>query len=105
MSISKEPYSRFNLSDPIKAEGETTFGLLKRFSFLDPNNLKPEQIISVEVTPELAGKPWMIAHQLYRSPVLDWVIVLFNKPINPVNWPAAGMVIKAPIESVVLPLV
>ncbi|MEM3000617.1 MAG: hypothetical protein QXU32_00675 [Nitrososphaerales archaeon] len=103
MPIAKEPYSRFNLSEPILFNGEATFGMIKRYPFLDPANLSDNQIISVQVTPELAGKPWMIADKLYNSPILDWVIVLFNKPINPVNWPHAGTIIKAPTESVVLP--
>lgn len=100
-----DPQSRFGLTTPIVFDGVETFGLTVQFPFLDPNNLKPTEIVSLQVTPELAGKPWAISQQLYNSPVLDWVIVLFNKPLNPVSWPATGTVIKAPVVSVVLPLV
>ena len=105
MTIEKEPQSRFNLSTPIIFNGVETFGLLTQFPFLDPNNLQPADIVTLTITPDLAGKPWAIANQLYNSPVLDWVIVLFNKPLNPVGWPKNGTVIKAPSNSVVLPLV
>lgn len=105
MTIEKEPQSRFNLSTPIIFDGVETFGLLTQFPFLDPNNLQPSDIVTLTITADLAGKPWAIANQLYNSPVLDWVIVLFNKPLNPVGWPKIGTVIKAPSNSVVLPLV
>jgi hypothetical protein len=105
MTIEKEPQSRFNLSTPIMFNGVETFGLLTQFPFLDPNNLEPSQIQNITITPDLAGKPWAIANKLYNSPVLDWVIVLFNKPLNPVGWPKNGTVIKAPVVTVVLPLV
>lgn len=100
-----DPQSRFGLSTPIIFNGVETYGLATQFPFLDPNNLKPTDITSLAITPDLAGKPWAIAQKLYNSPVLDWVIVLFNKPLNPVGWPAIGTVIKAPSVSVVLPLV
>lgn len=105
MTIEREPQSRFNLSTPIIFNGVETFGLLTQFPFLDPNNLQPSDIVTLTITPDLAGKPWAIANQLYNSPVLDWVIVLFNKPLNPVGWPTNGTVIKAPSNTVVLPLV
>lgn len=100
-----DPQSRFGLSTPIIFDGVETFGLVTPYSFLNPDNLKPTDITSLAITPDLAGKPWAIAQKLYNSPVLDWVIVLFNKPLNPVGWPAIGTVIKAPSVSVVLPLV
>lgn len=103
MAIAPDPQSRFRFSDSIIKDNIETFGIMTKHFFLDPKNLKDDQIQSVEVTPELAGKPWAIANKLYNSPVLDWVIVLFNRPINPVNWPVVGTVIKAPIESVVIP--
>jgi hypothetical protein len=103
MSIAKEPYSRFRLSQPIINGGIETFGLLKKFPFLDPNNLNQDDVITVNITHEFAGKPWAIANSIYNSPVLDWVIVLFNKPLNPVNWPHIGSVIKAPVARIVLP--
>lgn len=104
MSLAPDHQSRFRFSTSIVTpEGHETFALMSKHFFLDPANLTETQIQSVEVTPDLAGKPWAIANQLYNSPVLDWVIVLFNKPLNPVNWPPIGAVIKAPIQSVVLP--
>lgn len=103
MTIQKDPHSRFLLSNPVIHNNVETFGLMAKHFFLDPKNLRDDQINSFEVTPEFAGKPWAIADKLYNSPVLDWVIVLFNKPINPVNWPVVGTVIKVPVEDVVIP--
>lgn len=105
MSVSKEPQSRFKLSQPISIDGIDTYGLLKKFPFLDANSLDETDIVTIAVTPTLAGKPWAIADRLYGSPVLDWVIILFNRPINPMNWPENGSIIKAPAQKVVLPLV
>jgi hypothetical protein len=105
MTIEKDPQSRFSLSTPIVFNGVETFGLLTQFPFLDPNNLQPTDIVTLKITPDLARKPWAISQMLYNSPVLDWVIVLFNKPLNPVGWPAIGTIIKAPAASVVIPLV
>lgn len=104
MSIAPDHQSRFRFSKAVvTTNGAETFALMNKHFFLDPKNLADDQIISVEITPDLVGKPWAIADKLYNSPVLDWVIVLFNRPLNPVNWPQAGTVIKAPIQSVVLP--
>lgn len=104
MSIAPDHQSRFRFSTPIvTTNGHETYALMSKHFFLNPANLDESEIQSVEITPDLAGKPWAIADKLYNSPVLDWVIVLFNKPLNPVNWPAIGTVIKAPIQSVVLP--
>lgn len=105
MSIEKEPLNRFNLSDPIVFNDVETFGLLTKYPFLNAANLEDSQIQTITVTQEMAGNPPMISNKLYRTPMLDWVIVLFNKPLNPVNWPQTGSIIRAPIAEVVLPLV
>lgn len=103
MSIAISQHSRFQDSTAIVADGVETFGLMTKPFFLDPKNLDPDtQIISITITPDLAGRPWAIANKIYNSPVLDWVVVLFNKPLNPVSWPANGSVIKLPVPSVVL---
>lgn len=104
MSIAPDPQSRFRLSKAVvTTTGAETFALMTKHFFLDSKNLRDDQITSVEITPDLAGKPWAIADKLYNSPMLDWVIILFNRPLNPVNWPQIGTVIKAPIQSIVLP--
>lgn len=103
MSIAVSQHSRFRDSTPIIVDGVETFGLMTRPFFLDAKNLDPDtQIASITVTPDEVGKPWAIANRVYNSPTLDWVIVLFNKPLNPVNWPANGTVLQVPVASVVL---
>lgn len=105
MSIAIDPHSRFKLSQPVVINGIETFGLLTKFPFLDPASIDDADIVKITVTPDMAGKPWAIANAIYNSPVLDWVIVLFNRPLNPVNWPPNGTVIRAPRQGLVLPLV
>lgn len=102
MSLSIDPQSRFGLSESIYNKGQETFGIMKKHFFLDINNLKEEDVLSIQITHDLVGKPWAIADKYYNSPVLDWVVVMFNKPLNPVNWPAAGAVIKIPSRDIVL---
>lgn len=99
----RNPQSRFGKSNPIMVDGFATFGMLTKYPFLNPANLTQEQVTKLTITPDLAGRPDQIAQKLYNSPVLDWVIVLYNKPLNPVGWPANGAVISAPVASVVLP--
>jgi len=103
MSLSRESQSRFRFSTPIVRDNIETFGLMMKHNFLDPKNLTEDDIVSVNITHEFVGKPWAVAEKLYGSPMLDWVIVLFNKPLNPVNWPHMGTVIKAPSINIVLP--
>lgn len=105
MSLEKEPLNRFNLSDPILFNNVETFGLLTKYPFLDAANLEDSQIQTIAVTQEMSNNPPIISNILYGTPMLDWVIVLFNKPLNPVNWPKTGSIIRAPIADVVLPLV
>jgi hypothetical protein len=103
MSLINDPHSRFKLTESIYNNGMETIGIMKKHFFLDQANLSDDDIIKVTITPELAGKPWQIANKYYNSPVLDWVVVLFNKPLNPINWPHIGTVIKIPVQNVVLP--
>lgn len=103
MPIAVSQHSRFQDSEPIIHNGSETFGLMTKPYFLNPKNLDPNtEIINLTITPDLAGKPWMIADQVYNSPILDWVVVLFNKPLNPVGWPVNGAVIRLPISGIVL---
>jgi hypothetical protein len=102
MALNNDPQSRFKLTQEVVRNNIETFGLLTKHAFLDPN-LPEADIIRITVSPAQAGRPWLIASDIYNSPFLDWVIVLFNRPINPVNWPAVGTVIKAPRATIVLP--
>ena len=101
--MAQNQQSRFGISDPIIVDGASTYGMLTKYPFLTPANLTQEQVTKLTITPDLAGRPDLIAQKLYNSPVLDWVVVLYNKPLNPVGWPANGAVINAPLASVVLP--
>jgi len=101
MTINILPYSRFGISEAIIVENKETFGLLTRYSFLDPDNLEPEQIARLEIRPPLNERPDLIADQVYGIPHLHWVIILFNNPRETLNWPLNGTVIRYPVPDVV----
>ena len=102
MPIFVPTYSRFGISSPIAYDnGIETFGLMKPYAFLDEKNLTQDEITVIKVTSDVAGRPDLIAWQLYNQPVLSWVIILFNKPLNPIGWPQTGTVIKVPDASAV----
>lgn len=101
MAIETDSNSRFLETEAIIFNGIETFGLWQRPDFLDPDKLNEEDIISVIVEGPQAGRPDVIADILYGSQLLDWVIVMFNKPKNTLGWPSVGDVIRAPSASVV----
>ena len=101
MALNLLPYSRFAISDPIIVDGVETFGLFRRFKFLDPRNLQNTQILKFEVRPPFDGRPDRIADTLYGASTLDWVIILFNNPRDTLSFPINGTVIKYPVPSVV----
>lgn len=96
MSIQVSSYSRFFTTDTVVFEGKETFGLLVERDFLKRENLEEDQIIKFKVQPEYAGRPDLIANDVYGTPYLDWVVTLFNKPRNPLNWPYSGTTIELP---------
>lgn len=99
-------YSRFSQTDKVVVDGQETFGVWRQPSWL---RQKPEdKYISSYVVPHhQAGRPDNIAHELYGSSLLAWVIVSFNAQhgdsaaANVLNWPPAGAVIQYPAESLI----
>jgi len=74
--------------------GRDTYGVIEGFDRL--KNITGDDYDSFTVDSSLSGRVDLIAHQFYGNSHLEWVIVIANRPKNPLNWPATGEVIKVP---------
>lgn len=83
--------SRFKYTDTIDYDGVTTFGLWNKPSFFE-NSPSSKYIVRSNV----AGRPDLISDQVYGTPELFWVVIAFNSPREPFNWPKAGDTILIP---------
>lgn len=101
MPIRPFDLSRFFQTEPVIRNGIETFGLWSRPDFLVPSNLNDDDLVKISVDGSLAGRPDLIALQEYETPLLEWVVVMFNRPLNPLGWPQVGTVIKIPKRSAV----
>lgn len=97
-----DQFSRFQQTPPIIVDGVGTYGAWVQPSFLTnrPNN---DQIGVFKVTSAIEGRPDLISHQLYGTPLLDWVLISFNNARRSLNWPKAGDIVEYPLDTVVLP--
>lgn len=100
MTIQLKSTSRFGGQDSIIVDGVETFGRWVRPRFFD--ELQDDQIITLKVTTNDVGRPDLIAARFYGTPLLEWVIVMFNRPQEPMGWPLSNDVISFPIAQVVL---
>ena len=101
MPIDLDSFSRFKETQPIIFDGKETFGSWKMPQFL-VQDIDELQIIRIMVTNGRNGRPDLIASDIYGSPQYFWVLIAYNKPKNPIGWPAVGEVIRAPIADIVL---
>lgn len=92
--------SRFIKTPLIKTRsGKSTYGIIEGFDRL--KNIQGNEYQSFTVDNSIAGRPDKIAARFYGDPHLEWIIVLANRPKNPLNWPRAGEVIKVPFNNFV----
>lgn len=70
--------------------------------FLKPGNLQQNEIMTIKITNDIAGRPDLIAEKIYDTRFLDWVIIMYNKPLNTIGWPKVGTTIQTPTKSTVL---
>lgn len=102
MPIKQRTNSRFAISDPILTRnGNETFGIAKKFRFLDRKNLGDEDILTHVVTIDQAGKWDILARDLYGNVDLHWVFVMFNHIQDPLRGPKNQEVIEYPSPAVV----
>jgi hypothetical protein len=93
--------SRFAETEVIMVNNVTTYGLWVRPDVVNPDDLNQEDIVTYAVDQATAGRPDLISNQQYGTPFLEWVIVMFNRPLNTLGWPKAGTVIKFPSKQAV----
>jgi hypothetical protein len=98
-----DDFSRFRQTELIIIDGKETYGRWRPLSiFIDrPSD---DNIKVFEVTSALEGRPDLISHAVYGTPLLDWVLLAFNKVRDPLGWPAVGDLIEYPVESTIFPL-
>ena len=102
MTLSPRSTSRFQLSQPILTrDGDPTYGIAKKFRFLTKENLTDAEIGVFVVDADTAGRLDRLADRLYRDPMLHWIIPIFNRVNNPLNWPVLGQVIEYPLPTTV----
>ena len=101
--------SRLRFTQQIIVDGEETFGKWAQPYWL---RTKPDEslIRTFAVTSDLEGRPDLISNIVYNTPHLDWAIIAFNaihyndvKARDCLNWPPTGLLVKYPIESLIIP--
>lgn len=99
--IQSEPKSRFYGAEPIIVNGRTTFGRWSRPDWLKEENIASTDVLLVSIDQRFAGRPDLIAQEYYNDYNLEWVITMFNRPLNPLGYPKAGTTIKLPSKKIV----
>ncbi len=102
MPIETSSFSRFTETEAIVRDGKENFGRWVRPDFLKPDLLAEEEIFTLFIDGAFAGRPDLIADDLYDSPFFEWVLIMFNKPKDTLGWPESGDTIKYPSRTVVL---
>lgn len=105
MSIQTNSLSRFNETEPIVRDGVSTFGLWIRPDVINIKDINEQDLVTIKVDQRHAGRPDVIANEQYGTSFLEWVVVMFNRPLNPLGWPQAGTIIKIPNRQVVSRLI
>ena len=77
------------------------YGLWQVPNFLQPGFLADKEILALKIDSSMAGRPDLIANKYYQSVSLDWIVIMFNKPLNPLGWPTIGTIIKIPTSAAV----
>lgn len=86
-------YSKFKETTRILFDGKYSFGMWNDvFSNIDPTDIMQYHVSDRNY----AGRPDLIADDVYDNHLLSWVIIMYNKPINTMNWPPHGSTIQIP---------
>lgn len=101
MALQLDALSRFTRTENVQKDGAATLGLWVRPRFLLDGEVEDEDVIRVPIDQEYNGRPDLIAERYYDDPMLEWVVIMFNRPSDPLNWPKSGTVIKIPRKDIV----
>lgn len=94
--------ARFRISKTIYTRnGNLTYGLAKKYRFLNRSNLGEQDILKVIVNIDQAGKWDKLAEDIYGNVDLHWIFVMFNHIENPLTGPKNQEVIEYPSPTVV----
>ena len=93
--------SRFKLTEAILVNGKETYGLWKPFSFTNLDELDEKDIMTIKVNGTQARRPDLIALKYYGSSLFEWVVIMSNKPQNPLGWPKANEIIRLPVPGLI----
>ena len=102
MPLDFDFFSRFNRTPPTIHNERETFGVWVQPDFLT-RQLLDSEINTIVVDNRLSGRPDEISRKFYGTTLLDWAIIAFNAPRDPLNWPRPGDVIKLPLREVIMP--
>ena len=92
--MATDAISRFSQSQLITVDGITTYGKWTRPDWMKEENIASTEILLMQIDQQYAGRPDLIAEKYYGTPYLEWVITMFNRPLNTLGFPKAGSVIK-----------
>ena len=71
--------------------------------WVEPEFLSTAPFRTVTVVSQFNGRPDLLSQHLYGTPEYFWVLVAFNRPVDTLNWPKSGELIKVPdITSIAL---
>lgn len=101
MGLRIDTLSRFLQTESVIKDDKATFGLWVRPDFLKRSDLQEEEILTINIDQNRAGRPDQIANEFYGTALLEWVVIMFNRPLDPTNWPKAGDVIQIPTNNAV----
>ena len=85
--------SRFKLTPMVNIDGRIAYGKWVPPAFIANQSTTSTNYI---VPSSREGRPDLISNDMYNTPNYYWVIVAFNSPLDPLNWPKTGMTIRIP---------
>jgi len=92
--------TRYSATPIVEFNKRMVYGLYKEPVWI--TNAKKQDFVDFYVTSDLEGRADLISTILYNNPSYYWVLIVVNKPIDPMNWPKAGQVIKTLQTQIVL---
>ena len=89
--------ARLNDTEPVIKDGKVTYGRWKKPAFLLKEHFDFEIEYTVDNTK--AGRPDLIAEEVYGTSDLYWVVIAAHRPLNPIGWPPTGTKLILPGSS------
>lgn len=98
MSAETPSSSRFRFTERQRLFNRDTYSL-----WVPPRFLESADFEQFTVPSRFSGRADLISNVFYDTPDLYWVLIAFNKPADPLNWPKPNQVIRIPnIDQVLL---